>query len=82
MENGSAMLGITVAEALRRNRKITRITRPMVSNMVNLISSKASRIFLERSLRIFNSTDGGSWDLKNGSSRLIESFTSMVLLPG
>ncbi len=34
-EKGSAMAGIMVAEALRRNRKITRITRPSVTAMVN-----------------------------------------------
>ena len=36
MENGSAMLGIAVAEALRRNRKITRITSASVTAMVDL----------------------------------------------
>ena len=35
MENGSAMAGIMVAEKLRRNRKITRITRASVAAMVN-----------------------------------------------
>ena len=34
-ENGSAMAGIMVAETLRRNRKITRITSPRVAAMVN-----------------------------------------------
>ena len=34
MENGSAMLGIAVAEALRRKRKITRTTSASVTAMV------------------------------------------------
>ena len=38
IEKGSAMLGISVAEAFRRNRKITAITRPSVMAMVNWIS--------------------------------------------
>ena len=36
--NGRAMAGIIVAETLRRNRKITMITRISVANMVNWIS--------------------------------------------
>ena len=35
MEIGSAMAGINVAEALRRNRKITMITRASETAMVN-----------------------------------------------
>ena len=46
---GSAMLGITVAEILRRNRKITRITRQTVSSSVNFTSFTESRIDFERS---------------------------------
>ncbi len=38
MENGSAMAGIMVAEKLRRNRKMTRMTRARVAAMVNWIS--------------------------------------------
>ena len=35
IENGSAIAGIMVAEKLRRNRKITRITSARVAAMVN-----------------------------------------------
>ena len=38
MENGSARLGMMVAETLRRKRKITITTRPSVSSMVNWTS--------------------------------------------
>ena len=44
-----AALGITVAEKLRRNRKITITTRPNVSSMVNSTSTYDSRIVSERS---------------------------------
>src|SRR5690242_11394259 len=82
MENGSAMLGISVAEALRRNTKITMITRARVTNMVVWTSWKASRMFFERSLRRRRCTAGGSCDWKNGIRRDISLVTSMVLLPG
>ena len=35
---GTARLGITVAERLRKKRKITRTTRPIVRYKVNLTS--------------------------------------------
>ena len=38
MENGSARLGMMVAETLRRNTKMTAITRPSVINIVNCTS--------------------------------------------
>ena len=38
MENGSARLGMMVAEKLRRNRKITMTTSPSVRTMVNCTS--------------------------------------------
>ena len=60
MENGSAIEGIRVAEALRRKRKITMITSPIVTAMVNWMSVNASRIFLARSPRTLRSTEGGS----------------------
>ena len=59
IENGSARLGITVAERLRRNRKITITTRPSVSTMVNCTSWSDSRMVSERSYRMSRLTDGG-----------------------
>ena len=52
MEKGKAMAGITVAEKFLRNRKITRMTKASVAAMVNWMSWKASRMFLERSPRM------------------------------
>jgi hypothetical protein len=49
IENGSARLGITVAQTFRRNTKITMMTRPSVSSMVNWTSRYDSRIVSERS---------------------------------
>src|SRR5258708_2799249 len=82
MENGSAMAGIMVAEEIRRKRKITMMTRAKVAAIVNWISLNASRMFFERSPRMPRWTEGGSDAWKAGSSRLMLSVTSMVLLPG
>ena len=49
---GSARLGITVAERLRRNRKMTSTTSAMVSTSVNCTSSTDSRMDWERSYKI------------------------------
>ena len=49
IENGSARLGMTVAETFRRNRKITMITSASVSTIVNCTSWNDSRIVSERS---------------------------------
>src|ERR1022692_3746372 len=67
MEKGSARLGITVAETLRRKRKITMTTRPRVSTMVNLTSLNDSRMVSDRSYRMSMFTEGGSSALNNGS---------------
>ena len=60
IDSGSARLGMTVAERLRRNRKITRMTRAMVSSRVNFTSVTDSRIVSVRSKRMFSSTEPGS----------------------
>jgi hypothetical protein len=49
IENGSARLGMMVAEIFRRNRKITMMTNPSVSAMVNWISLNEARIESDRS---------------------------------
>ena len=82
IESGSARLGMTVAERLRRKRKMTRITRAIVSSRVNLTSVTDSRIVSVRSKRMFSSTEPGNWLRKPGSSFLMLSTTSMVLVPG
>ena len=49
---GKAMLGITVAERFRRNRKITSTTSATARNSVNFTSPTDWRIDTERSYRI------------------------------
>ena len=49
MENGSARLGMTVAQTFRRNTKMTMMTSASVSSMVNCTSRYDSRIVSERS---------------------------------
>ena len=46
---GSTMLGITVAQNLRRNRKMTRTTSAIVSIRVNSTSETEARIACDRS---------------------------------
>ena len=70
MENGSARLGITVAETLRRNRKITITTRPSVSSMVNCTSLYDSRMVSERSYKISMFTEAGI-SARNVGSRFL-----------
>src|SRR4030043_1057425 len=49
IDMGSAKLGIMVADKFRKKRKITRTTKHMVRNRVNLTSLTESRIDRERS---------------------------------
>ena len=58
MESGTASPGISVAERLRRNRKITITTRQMVSTSVNFTSSMES-LDLPRSIERDLQLDGG-----------------------
>ena len=58
-DTGSARLGITVADTLRRKRKITSTTSPIVSTRVNFTSATDSRIDFERSLRTSSVDRGG-----------------------
>ncbi len=81
-DRGSARLGITVAERLRRKRKITSTTRQSVSRSVNLTSSTDSRIETDRSNRTRSLAEAGSCFSKVGRSCRIRSTTSTVLVPG
>jgi len=82
MERGSARLGMMVADRFRRKRKMTMITRPMVSSRVNLTSATDSLIVSERSKRTLSSTAAGSVSRKEGICFLMLLTTSMVLVPG
>ncbi len=71
-----------VAETLRRNRKITAMTSPMVSISVNFTSWTDSRMATERSVRTSSETAAGSCSRKVGSSALTASTTCTTLVPG
>ncbi len=47
--NGTAKLGMTVADTFRRNRKMTITTRQIVNSSVNFTSEMDSRMEIERS---------------------------------
>ena len=81
-EKGRASDGMSVAEARRRKNAMTRMTRTSVNIRVNFTSSKDSRMFLERSLRMSSVMFGGICAFSDGNTFLIASFTSMTLLPG
>ena len=74
--------GITVAETLRRNTKITITTSTTASSSVNFTSLTDSRIDSERSKRTSSLTDGGICARNGGSSALTSSTTSTVLASG
>ena len=52
MDKGTATLGITVAERLRRKRKMTMTTRATVSINSNCTSLTEARIVVVRSVRM------------------------------
>ena len=79
---GSARLGIAVADTLRRNRKITRITSTSVSMSVIFTSCTESRMPCARSKKIVASTAAGICARSEGRSALMASATSTVLVPG
>ena len=82
IESGRARLGMSVAETLRRNRKITSTTSVRASSSENCTSSTEARTDSERSYMISMDSPAGACARKVGSSRLIESTISMVLVPG
>ncbi len=79
---GSARLGMAVADTLRRNMKITRITRTSVSPSVTFTSCTESRMPCARSKKIVASTAAGICAFSTGSSALMASATSTVFVPG
>jgi hypothetical protein len=82
MENGTAAAGMAVAEMLRRNRKITRMTMASVSRRVNSTSRIELRMDCEASYATWRFTAGGISRRNSGSRRRMLSTTSTVLVPG
>src|SRR4029079_6553142 len=82
MEKGTAAPGISVAEMLRRNRKMTNTTTQMVSSRVNSTSRMEARIGSERSVTTVRFSAGGISRWNWGSSARMSLTTSTVLVPG
>ena len=80
--SGTVTLGMSVAQKLRRNRRITITTRQMVSASVNSTSSTEARIVTVRSRMVSTFTAGGMRAVSCGNSALIASTMSMTLAPG
>ena len=76
------MVGITVAQKLRRKMKITITTSAMVRSRVNCTSSTAARMVWVRSLMTSILIAGGIAATSRGSVALILSTVSMTLAPG
>ena len=81
-EIGSARLGIAVAETLRRNRKITSTTSTdrQQQRLLHVVDGLANRCRAVDQRSSF--TAGGISCRKMGSSALMRSTTSTVLVPG
>ena len=81
-EIGTARPGMMVAEAERRNRKITRMTRQKAIASVSWTSATACRIEIERSISVAMRTDAGTWARNRGSRDCTASTTATVLASG
>ncbi len=66
--SGTVMLGMMVAQKLRRNRKITITTRPIDSISVNCTSSTEARMVWVRSSTVLTCTEGGIEAISFGSA--------------
>ena len=81
-DTGSVKLGMMVAVKLRRNTKMTAMTRPSAIRSVSFTSWTDSRIDSDRSILTSSGTDGGSCARTDGSSALISSTTCTTFDPG
>ncbi len=82
MEIGTAMDGISVARARRRNRNTTSVTSATASSSVSSVSCNAARIVVVRSLAMVTWTSLGSAASSSGSAAVTWSTVSMMLAPG
>src|SRR3990172_1293734 len=80
-ESGTATLGIAVAAALRRNRKITMPTRTTGTTSSIFTSRTEARMVVVRSVRRTRSTEPGSVACSWGSSCFTRSTTSITFPP-
>src|ERR1700680_4635978 len=82
MDRGTAMLGIIVAQTLRKNRKMTMTTSAAVNNIVNSISLTDARIVVVRLKLVSSATVGGIDGRNSWSSANMRSTVSITLAPG
>ena len=81
-EIGKASAGMIVAETLRRNSRMTRMTRAPAMSRVTCTSWMLSLIETLRSYSVLMLIDAGNLAWKLGKVRLIELTVSIVLAPG
>ncbi|MCY1346343.1 hypothetical protein D9M69_324260 [compost metagenome] len=81
-DSGTAKLGISVAEMLRRNRKVTITTRATASISSNCTSFTEARMVVVRSVSTCTSRLPGRVACSCGSMVLMRSTTSITLAPG
>src|SRR6478609_4536434 len=81
-EIGTASAGMNVADAERRNRKITRMTSETAISRVSSTSATAWRMEMERSIITLIDTEGGMEARRTGSLANTESTTATVLASG
>jgi hypothetical protein len=81
-DSGTAMLGMTVADGLRRKTKITSTTSTTARKSSNWMSSTEARTVTVRSVTTWRSTAPGSAACNCGRSAWMRSTTSMTLAPG
>ncbi len=80
--SGTVTPGMTVAQKLRRNSRMTSTTSTIVRPSVNSTSSSEARIVTVRSSSVVTSIAGGMFAVRRGSASLIRSTVSTTLAPG
>ena len=81
-DSGTVTAGMTVAQKLRRNRKITMTTSATVRINVNCTSVIEARIVSVRSEMMLTFTAAGIEASSTGKACLIRATVSMTLAPG
>ena len=81
-DKGTATAGISVADTLRKNTKITATTSAIANNSSISTSFTEARMVTVRSLSTRTSTDAGKLACNCGSSALTRFTVSMTLAPG
>ena len=82
METGTATAGMTVAQRLRRNRKMMATTKPTVSSSVFSTSATEARMVVVRSEITEILMLGGIEASRCGNAFLIASTVPMTFAPG